>query len=239
MRAHRLPTAARRASPPGPGAGRGLGRQATGNVAAISALQKLAPGKTLFSEGHHAEYVFEVIHGVLRLHKLLSDGRRQITGFPSAGRLLGLAHDDLYLYTAEAIAAVTLRRYSRAGFATFVDQVPGFARRLIVMTAIELCAAQDQMLLLGRKAAIEKLASFLLQLAGEDGSGDERAVQIPMTRSDIADHLGLTIETVSRTFTKLKQDGMIALSPPSCVTFLNRGGLETLAAGEGQRLPAG
>jgi CRP/FNR family transcriptional regulator len=210
---------------------KGLGQQATKHIAAISIVQKLNPGKTLFSEGDEAENVYEVVQGTLRLYKLLSDGRRQITGFLSAGHLLGLAHEECYLYTAEAITEVTLCRYPRARFNHMVDDVPGFARRLLTVTSNELCAAQDQMLLLGRKSAVEKVASFILTMA--ERLGNERSeVQIPMTRTDIADYLGLTVETVSRTLTKLKQEGIIALPSVYCIELRDRDQLEQLAAGE-------
>ena len=232
MYVHELPDAKSHTNGSGRAVSRRLEQQVAKHVAAMSTVQKLAPGRSLFSEGNRAEHVFEVIHGTLRLYKLLSDGRRQITGFLSSDRLLGLANEGLYLYTAEAITEVALRRYSRTGFTRLADEMPSFARRLIVLTANELCAAQDQMLLLGRKAAIEKLASFLLQLANEYRTDRRRHVQIPMTRSDIADYLGLTIETVSRMFTRLRHEGTIDLPSSSCVEILDRGQLEKFAAGE-------
>jgi len=232
MYAHELPDAHSHTNRSGRGVNRELEQQAAKYVAAISTVQTLASGRTLFSEGHRAEHVFEVIHGTLRVYKLLSDGRRQITGFLSSDRLLGLANRGLYLYTAEAVTEVALRRYSRTGFTRLADEMPSFARRLIALTANELCAAQDQMLLLGRKAAIEKVASFLLQRANEYGTDCRRSVQIPMTRSDIADYLGLTIETVSRMFTRLRHEGAIDLPSSSCVEILDRDQLEKLAAGE-------
>lgn len=212
---------------------RGLGRQATGHLVAVSSLQKKAPGETLFAEGDEADSVYEVVHGMLRLYKLLPDGRRQITGFLSAGHLLGLAPEGVCVYTAEAITEVTLCRYKRTAFERLIDEVPGFARRLLTAASHELQAAQDQMLLLGRKTATEKVASFLLLMpVQQDGDGVE-AVDVPMTRSDIADHLGLTIETVSRTLSKLKRDGLIALPTATRIEFCDRDQLEELAAGDG------
>jgi CRP/FNR family transcriptional regulator len=210
---------------------KGLGQQATRHIAAISIVQKLSSGKALFSEGDVAENVYEVVQGTLRLYRLLADGRRQITGFLSAGHLLGLAHKDRYLYTAEAITEVTLCRYPRARFVRMIDEVPGFARRLLAVTSTELSAAQDQMLLLGRKTAMEKLASFILMMADRRGNG-QSGVRIPMTREDIADYLGLTIETVSRTLTKLKQHSVIALPSANCVELNDRDRLEELATGD-------
>jgi CRP/FNR family transcriptional regulator len=219
--------------PAGFAVSRGLGHPATDHLMAVSSLQRKAPGETLFAEGDEADSIYEVVRGLLRLYKLLPDGRRQITGFLSAGHLLGLAPEGVCVYTAEAITEVTLCRYKRAAFDRLIDDVPGFARRLLAVASHELCAAQNQMLLLGRKAATEKVASFLLLMADQQGSNDEGAVDVPMTRSDVADYLGLTVETVSRTLTKLRQDELIALPTPARIEILDRNRLEELAAGEG------
>jgi CRP/FNR family transcriptional regulator, anaerobic regulatory protein len=214
--------------------GRGLGRQVTGHLTAISSLQRKAPGETVFAEGDEADSVYEVVRGMLRLYKLLPDGRRLITGFLSAGHLLGLAPEGVCVYTAEAITEVTLCRYKRSAFERLIDEVPGFAKRLLAVTSHELRAAQNQMLLLGRKSAPERVASFLLLMAEQEGSDDADEIQVPMTRGDIADYLGLTIETVSRTLTKLRQDGLIALPTSARIEIRDRDQLEELAAGEGE-----
>jgi len=211
---------------------RGLERQASGHLMAITSLQKKNAGETLFAEGDDADSVYEIVQGMVRLYKLMPDGRRLITGFLSAGNLLNLGSDRICIYTAEAITAVTLCRYKRSAFERLIDEVPGLARRLLVMTSHELRAAQDRMLLLGRKSATEKVASFLLLMADrQDSDGD--AIEVPMTRSDIADYLGLTIETVSRTLTKLKQDDLIAIPTVTRIEILDRDRLEDLAGGEG------
>jgi CRP/FNR family transcriptional regulator len=209
---------------------RGLARQAASRIVAVSTLQKAKAGETLFSEGDDAEGIYEVVAGMLRLYKLLPDGRRQITGFISAGQILGLAPEGTHVYSAEAINDVTLCRYPRVGFDRLIDEVPGLARRLLAVTSHELRAAQDQMLLLGRKAAGEKVASFLLLMADQQGSDDE--VAVPMARGDIADYLGLTTETVSRTFTKLRLEGLIGLPTPNHVEIRNRDQLEDFASGQ-------
>ncbi len=209
---------------------RGLAHQAASRIVAVSSLRKATAGETLFSEGDEADGLYEVVAGMLRLYKLLPDGRRQITGFLSAGQILGLAPEGTHVYSAEAINEVTLCRYPRAGFDRLIDEVPGLARRLLAVTSHELRAAQDQMLLLGRKTAAEKVASFLLLMADQQGSDDE--VSVPMARSDIADYIGLTTETVSRTFTKLKTEGLIALPTPNCVKIHDRARLEDFATGQ-------
>lgn len=211
---------------------RGLDRSATTRIAAITSLQKLAERETAFCEGDPAANVYEVVDGMLKLYKLLPDGRRQVTGFLTSGHLLGLASAERYLYTAEAITPVTLRRYPRARFERLIDEVPGFARRLLSATSDELRAAQDQMLLLGRKTAAEKIASFLLTVGGCPDEADDDGVSIPMNRSDIADYLGLTTETVSRTLTQLKGLGLIALPTYARVEFSDRDTLEKLAGGD-------
>jgi CRP/FNR family transcriptional regulator len=209
---------------------RGLARQAASRIVAVSTLQRAKAGETLFSEGDDADGIYEVVSGMLRLYKLLPDGRRQITGFLGTGQILGLAPEGTHVYSAEAINDVTLCRYPRAGFERLIDEVPGLARRLLAVTSHELRAAQDQMLLLGRKAAAEKVASFLLLMADQQGGNDE--IALPMGRGDIADYLGLTTETVSRTFTKLKIEGLIVLPTTCRVEIRDRDQLEDFASGQ-------
>jgi CRP/FNR family transcriptional regulator len=210
------------------------GRHTGSHAAAIGSLQRKAPGETLFAEGEESNSVYQVVRGMVRLYKLLPDGRRQITGLLSAGHLLGIAPEGVCIYTAEAVTEVVLCRYARAAFERMIDEVPGFAKQLLAVASHELRAAQEQMLLLGRKTATEKVASFLLSIAQDEEDGAQ-TVEIPMSRNDIADYLGLTIETVSRTLTKLKQDGLIALPTPSRIEIRDRDQLEELAAGEGEQ----
>jgi CRP/FNR family transcriptional regulator len=193
-----------------------------------------ARGRTLFNEGDDAANVYEIVRGMVRLYRVLPDGRRQIMGFLSDGDLVGVAVAGRYVYSAETITAVSARFYARAKFDRMVDEVPGFARRLLMLASDELRAAQEQMLLLGRKSASEKVATFLLALAARQA--DDRSacdeVVLPMTRTDIADYLGLTIETVSRALRRLKCEGVIALLSTSRVEILDAGRLEEIAAGE-------
>ena len=174
---------------------------------------------------------------MLRLCKLLPDGRRQITGFLSAGQFLGLAPEGVCVYTAEAITEVTLCRYKRKAFDRLIDEVPGFAKRVLAVASHELCAAQNQMLLLGRKAATEKVASFLLMMADQQGEG-RRGRRHP----DDAEATSPTI-SASRSrpspghLTKLRQDGLIALPTPDRIKIRDRDQLEELAEGEVETSP--
>jgi len=206
-------------------------RPALGVAANAGMAQTVASGEAVFIEGDPAENFYEVIRGTVRLHKLLPDGRRQITGFLSAGHLLGLSHANAYVYSAEAIGPVTVLCYPRARLDRLMDEVPGLARRLLVAASDELRQAQDQMLLLGRKTAAEKIASFLATLATLQGGAASEELELPMSRNDIADYLGLTMETVSRTLAKLKRDRLIALPTHTRVELLDRDRLEELAAG--------
>ena len=166
---------------------RSPGRQPNSYLTAISSLERKAPGETLFAEGDETNSIYEIVRGMLRLVKLLPDGRQQITGFLSAGRLLGLAPEGAHVYTVEAITEVTLCRYGWAAFERLIDEVPGFAKPLLTVTSHELRVA------FGRKAATEKVASSLRLIAEQrDGDGTPE-VDLPMTRSDIADYLGLTV----------------------------------------------
>lgn len=202
-------------------------------LASVSAVQKVKPGKTLFAEGDDADTVFEIVQGILKLYKLLPDGRRQIVSFISTDKLIGLSNEATYQYTAEALTEVSLCRYSRAQFERLLDEVPGFARRVLNARSQDLHSAQDQMLLLGRKTAMERIASFLLGFDKlQHSSPVNGLLHLPMSRADIADYLGLTIETVSRTLTKLKQDRIISLPEAVEIKLIDRHRLEELAAGE-------
>lgn len=190
-------------------------------------------GRIVFSEGDPAENLYNVVTGAIRLSKLLPDGRRQVTGFVFPGDFLGIAFNDTYAYSAEAIAATHLCRFPRRVMERLVRSIPNLEHRLLGEAANELVAAQDQMLLLGRKTAKERVASFLLALAdrARRRGRPESQVAVPMSRTDIADYLGLTTETVSRSFTKLKTAKIIRLEPHGLVTILDLEGLTDLAQG--------
>jgi CRP/FNR family transcriptional regulator len=194
----------------------------------------LPPGKTLFYEGDEARFVFNVTSGAIRLYKLLSDGRRQVTGFMLPGDYLGLSVHGTYAYCAEAIGETQLCRFATKDLNRLLDMYPNLEKRLLGITRDELAAAQDQMLLLGRKSPVEKVASFLLDLCRREerlGQADTDMVTLPMSRSDIADYLGLTVETVSRTFSRLKSENVLDLPETNRIVFKQREKLEELADG--------
>jgi CRP/FNR family transcriptional regulator len=172
-----------------------------------------------------------VLTGAVRLYKGTADGRRQLIDFLVAGDCVGLL-GVRYTYRVEAIPRSTLVRASRATLAAAVREQPGMAERLIERAAAELARAHEQMLLLGRKNAREKVASLLLDLARRLGADQTRpAFRLPISRQEIADQLGLTIETVSRTITRLKEEGLIALLTPHDVILRRPRDLAAIAEG--------
>jgi len=197
----------------------------------LQPMECLEPDAVLFWEGDIAHDLFHVGSGCLRLYRMMADGRRAVTGFMFPGEILGVSFKDRYLFTAEAVTKVKLRRVPRAQMHESLARTPRLSSELLSMVADELSAAQDQMLLLGRKTALERIAHFLLivakRTAGE-GAGP-REVALPMTRLDIADFLGLTIETVCRVLTRLRTEGVIALPSPHRVTLLHEDQLRRLA----------
>jgi CRP/FNR family transcriptional regulator, anaerobic regulatory protein len=182
-------------------------------LAAVRCHAQLPGAFTIFREGDAAEYIYSVAGGAVKLYKLMTDGRRQIVGFLFSGDMFGLAMDGGYAYTAETVSPSQVCRFANRKLDSLKDEVPRLERKLFSMTVKDLVAAQEQMLLLGRKTAREKVATFLIKLShrAELQGLPASPVALPMSRADIADYLGLTIETVSRTFTQLKRDGVIGL----------------------------
>jgi CRP/FNR family transcriptional regulator len=192
-----------------------------------------APGQTIVVEGDPIEGWFRIASGAVRLSKSTPDGRRQVVDFLIEGEFFGISSDRCYGYSVEAIARTTLVRYARARLEAAIEAQPELARRMFAIACTELQRARQHLLLLGRKSADEKIASFLLTLAlrlAPEGDALD-ALQLPMSRQDMADYLGLTIETVSRTLTRLRRDGLIALPTPQHVLLLRPERLRDLAEG--------
>lgn len=203
-----------------------LGATAIGGVA--------RPGTLFIAETDPAAEFFNIVSGTARLYKLLPDGRRQITGFANGGDFLGLAVSDTYAFSAEAIDVVRYCRFSRQRLRALMRDFPSMEERLLSFASAELVAAQEQMLLLGRKSARERLASFLIARAALAAS--RRALEagffvLPMTRGDIADYLGMTVETVVRTLKKLRAERLIEVSNTSEIMIRDHLSLRRLAEG--------
>jgi CRP/FNR family transcriptional regulator len=188
-------------------------------------------GQTIIREGEPAESLFNVLSGAVKLYKLLPDGRRQITGFLFPGDFLGIALNETYVYSAEALGPVRLCRFPRRRLEALLKEIPSLEHELLDEVATELIAAQDQMLLLGRKTARERVASFLLMLMrrAERHGRPANPVALPMGRADIADYLGLTTETVSRTLTQLREANAINPLSRGEIEILDRAALESFS----------
>jgi CRP/FNR family transcriptional regulator len=171
--------------------------------------------ETVFAQEELTTSFYNLLEGVMRLYKLLPDGRRQIVGFGLPGDFLGMGTSARHSFSADAIGPVVVCRFARASFAHFIEDKPRLLRRINEFAVRELSQAQDHMVLLGRRSAEEKVASFLIGWRDRLAqlSGPRKTVPLPMSRQDIADYLGLTIETVSRTFTKLERDRVIEILP--------------------------
>ena len=198
---------------------------ASGSLTAIPTLkglflrqvaERFMPPRAIFWEGDAAEDVFYVLEGCLRVHRIVQDGRRAILGFVYAGDLLGVSFRNIYPFTAEVVSPVRLKRLARHRFHEFVDDSPDLRSQLLAEISNEMTVAQDQIMRLGRTAADERVATFLLQIARQTGADAVTPVEIdvPFGRLDIADYLGLTVETVSRELSKLKRDGLISMRSP-------------------------
>ena len=201
---------------------------------AIAERMSLAAGDVLAREDDPAVSVFNITSGAVRVYKLLPDGRRQITGFLFAGDFIGLAAGASYAFSAEAIEDTTLCRFRAVEYRALARHRPSLEAALLDRAMHELAAAQAQMLLLGRKTARERLASFLLTMIERDPvrPSADHVVRLPMTRSEIADYLGLTIETVSRELSKLKAAGVIHALSLHDIRIERPDRLQALAGGE-------
>jgi CRP/FNR family nitrogen fixation transcriptional regulator len=159
-------------------------------------------GSEIYAQGEKAGAFYQVEFGAVRIYRLLADGRRQISAFHLAGETFGFEADTTHHFFAEAINATSVRVFR---FATGAD----ISRQLLPLALKGLTRAQEHLLVLGRQNAIERVAAFLVDMA--ERQGGLRQVELPMSRMDIGDYLGLTIETVSRVFTRLKDKGVIRL----------------------------
>jgi CRP/FNR family transcriptional regulator, nitrogen fixation regulation protein len=164
-------------------------------------------GVEIYGEKEPADYVYQVISGAVRTYKLLSDGRRQIGSFHLVDDVFGLENGDVHRFTAEAIVETRLRLVKRRSLERVAGQDVLFANNLLNLTTSNLRHAEDHMLLLGRKTSLERVAAFLLEMDGRLTTAG--VTVLPMCRRDIADYLGLTLETVSRALSILHDKGIL------------------------------
>jgi CRP/FNR family nitrogen fixation transcriptional regulator len=184
-----------------------------------------ARNEEIFGEGEAAEYVYKVISGSVRAFRILSDGRRQIMAFYMPGDIFGVEPGDDHVISCEAISASTIVVVKRATLFKTAERDVEVARGLLAVTAAELRRSQNHALLLIKNAQ-ERLAAFILEMA--DRVNRKGCVNLPMSRQDIADYLGLTIETVSRTLSQFAARSTIELVASREIVLRNRAALSDL-----------
>ena len=186
-----------------------------------------ARNEEVYGDGEPAEFIYQVISGAVRTYKVLNDGRRQICAFHLPGDVFGLEAGEEHSFSAEAVSQSTVLVIKRSTVTTLAAGDPAVARQLLNLTACELQKMQDHVMLLIKNAQ-ERVASFLLQMAKRMPAANE--IELPMSRQDIADYLGLTIETVSRTLTQLETQATIALPSSRHIVLRNLSLLNRLNA---------
>lgn len=200
-------------------------------VSRITTAVDVAKGGAVFFEGDENTYLFNVVSGSIRLSKLLSDGRRQVTGFLFAGDFLGLSVADSYAYTAEVMTDTSLCRFDRAKLIKLLDRFPKLEHRLLELASNELMEAQAHMVMLGQKHVMEKISTTLIHLMRRIGErrADAIVINLSMTRMDLAEYAGVTTESVSRCLTRLRKQNVIGLPDPWSVHVLQVSELERLS----------
>jgi CRP/FNR family nitrogen fixation transcriptional regulator len=186
------------------------------------AITFLPAGKEIYAQGEKCGNFYKVEFGAVRIYRLLADGRRQISAFHLAGETFGFETDAAHHFFAEAICATGVRVLRMSAFQ---DKLAG---ELLPLALLGLVRAQQHLLVLGRQNAVERIAAFLADM--RERQGGLRQVELPMSRTDIGDYLGLTIETVSRVFSKLKQKGIISLPSLRSVEIVKWQTLQQMAA---------
>ena len=198
-----------------------------GPLGLMGAPMRFARNSEIYGEDEPAEYLYQVISGAVRTYRMLDDGRRQIGAFYLPGDVFGVEAGEVHLSSAEAISDIQILVAKRSAVMARAEHQKDLARQLWMLTVQELQRVQQHSLAL-IKSAEERVAGFLLEMAGRNSAG--AAVELPMSRQDIADYLGLTIETVSRTFSQFVQSGTIALETSRRIQLRNRPALNRLNA---------
>ena len=204
----------------------------SGQLDALLALERIGSRRSfardaeIYAEGDPSDSWYKVVSGAVRISKLLADGRRHIAEFCFGGDCFGLDNAIERVFSAEAVGEVIVMRYPRRATDRLIDENPQLARRLCDMTLCGLANAQTRMLLLARMSAPERVANFLLEMFERREA--RRALDLPMSRNDIADYLGLTVETVCRVLSAFKREDAIAIPSPHRIELRDRSALEAV-----------
>lgn len=202
------------------------------SLSTIGSISHFAPNEMIFGEGDGANYIYKVLSGGVRLCKLLADGRRQITDFSLPGDHFGFEWGSEHTLTAEALGPVVALQCPKTRLERLERERQDICRSLMYVLRRDLWAAQNHLLMLGRQTAKERVASFLLLMAERHKGRECDAIDIPMSRQDIADYLGLTIETVCRALGELKRARIISVPNRRQIIVRNAEILGSMALGE-------
>lgn len=201
---------------------------------ARASTRKLEAKEMVFGEGDPVSHIYRIETGVVCLFRVTCDGRRQVLGFAFPGDFLGLGSQGMHMVNAQAITLARLQSLPAGAVRDMARRDPEFSLRLYEAIAAELTAMRGLLMTTGQRSAAERVATFLMAQSERNrrNGGDPRSVDLPMTRGDIADFLGLTIETVSRTLTKFKSAKLIDLPNRSRARICDLAALERIANGE-------
>ena len=196
-------------------------------LAAIARLREIGAQQYLFLQHSAGDRVYNVISGTAMVERTAGDGQRQILGFLFPGDFVGLTHSDHFEYSVKSLTPAQLCEFQRRELLQEAERLPALKNNIKQVGANVLARALDQIYVLGKKRAHERLCFLCLQLLERMPGATPQRIDLPMTRQDIGDYLGLTIETVSRSLAKLKKAGLIATPSPQCLQILD---LEKTAA---------
>jgi len=199
-------------------------------IDAHGAKLQFTRNEPIFNQDDPADQVFRIISGTVRLCRYMPDGRRYIVDFLLPGDLMGFVESPDLPVGAEAVTDVTLMAFPRACFDQLAEQNPDVRAQLLRHLSCNLLTAQQHLFVLGCQKARERVASFLLRLADRVGASCGDRLDLPMSRQDIADHLGLTIETISRTITGLRSTGAVLVPNTHQIVLRDKAALRALAA---------
>lgn len=200
-------------------------------LAAAANVRRLKAGETLYVEGDAAPYCYQIVSGVVKEYNTLEDGRRQVADFYSVGELFGISELSEQLHTAEAITDCAIRSYPRDTFMQSISESPALSQHFLDTLMTRLHRARERIVMLGRMSAIQRVTSFLLRLSAEQETKND--IRVMMSRQDMADHLGLTIETVCRALTDLKKRGLIVMPSARLFSIPDEESLDDVAHGFG------
>ncbi len=205
--------------------GRAIADQASGSdfgaLDQMGTKRRFAKSETIFSEGDEAAFSYRVVSGAIRLCKYFADGRRQIADFILPGDICGFLHLKEHRFTAEAASDVVVICYPQRQIEAMAERTPGMRKSLNHFVTTRLMEVQDHLIMLGCQTAKEKVVSFLLILANRASAEDGDSVDLPMSRRDVADYLGLTVETVCRVLADLKRTRLVAVPKRDKIMLTN------------------